>query len=234
MVASFPGSADYAPNSVTATFTITAAVLQVDGLEFQPVGSGNSFTVNNGVYTISSGVQIGFVPAAGQSFVALAELDGNVTIDTNGPHVRRARARSRAVISGTPIPLLTGGLSTTSITSLVNGGLSGLSGDKLTVADTTFTLDSIQLNASGPEIQLQGSIALPSPIGLTVKVNGSNDVDISTSGVSLTGVDASLRAARSPSPARPSTRRSSRSPTPRPARRSRSPGTARSRPASWG
>jgi len=64
-----------------------------------------------------------------------------------------------AVISGTTIPLLNGGLSTTSIVSWVNSGLSTLSGATITVAGTTFTLDSIQLNSSGPEIQLQGSIA---------------------------------------------------------------------------
>ena len=61
------------------------------------------------------------------------------------------------------------------------------------MADTTFTLDSIQLNSSGPEIQLQGSITLPDPIGLTVAVNGSNYVNISSSGgVSLTGFSTSL------------------------------------------
>ena len=95
-----------------------------------------------------------------------------------------------AIISGQTIPLLTAGLGTTSITTLVNQGLSSVSGSSLQVAGTTFTLDSIQLNSSGPEIQLQGSIALP--IGVTVAVNNGNDVNISRSGVSLTGVSASL------------------------------------------
>ncbi len=73
--ASFAGSTDYGQNSVTATFSIAATSAQVDGLEFLPAGSG-SFAVANGVYTSdSAGVQIGFVPAAGETFVALAELE---------------------------------------------------------------------------------------------------------------------------------------------------------------
>ena len=188
VVASFPGSADYAAVSTSLNFTITSGVLQAGGLEFQ-TGDGSAFSVSGGVYTTSAGVQFGFVPASGQSFTPLAELAGNVTINTTALTIAGTGTLS-AVISGTPIPLLSAGLGTTSITTLVNEGLSALSGSEISVAGTTFTLDSIQLNPSGPELQLQGSIALP--IGLTVAVNGNNDVDISSSGVSLTGVTATL------------------------------------------
>src|SRR5262249_34840654 len=55
--------------------------------------------------------------------------------------------------------------------------------------------DTLELSATGnagqPEIQLQGSVALPT-VGLTVAVNGSNFVEITSSGVTLTGVNASL------------------------------------------
>ena len=154
--------------------------------------------MTNGVFTASSGVVFGFVPASGQ-MIALAELDGDVTIDTNTDTTTDPNALTfsgsgtlSAIISGKSISLLTGGLGTTSIVNLVKNGLSQVSSQSIKLAGTDFTLDSIQLNSSGPEIQLQGSIALPKPIGLTVKVDGANDVDISPSGVSLTGVDAAL------------------------------------------
>ncbi len=188
VMASFPGSDDYAAVSTSLGFTVTSGVLQAGGLEFQ-TEDGSAFGVSGGVYTASAGVQFGFVPASDQSFTPLAELDGNVSINTLALTLAGTGTLS-AVISGTPIPLVTAGLGTTSITTLVNEGLSALSGTAIEVAGTTFTIDSIQLNPVGPELQLQGSIALP--IGLTVAVNGSNDVDISSSGVSLTGVTATL------------------------------------------
>ncbi len=73
----------YSSNSVTATFTIEAGVVQSNGLQFEPVGTGNTFSVNNGVYTITTGAEFGFAPAGKAAFVPLAELAGTVTIDTN-------------------------------------------------------------------------------------------------------------------------------------------------------
>ena len=60
--------------------------VKAGGLEFVTV-SGGSFTISGSVYTVSSGVQFGFVPSSG-SFTPLAELDGNVTIDTTRPDRR--------------------------------------------------------------------------------------------------------------------------------------------------
>jgi hypothetical protein len=164
----------------------TASVM-AGGLEF--VTLTGYFSASGGVYSTTGGVELGFVPGSGQSFVPLAQLSGNATVDTNALTVACSGTLS-AIVSGQTIPLLTAGLGTTSIATLVNQGLAHLSGASVQVAGTSFTLDSIQLNSSGPEIQLQGSIALP--IGLTVAVNGMNDVNISASGISLTGVSAAL------------------------------------------
>ena len=131
----------YAAISTSLTFTITNGVLQVDGLEFQ-TADGSAFGVSSGVYTSSALVQFGFVPASGQSFTPLAQLAGNVTIDANALTIAGTGTLS-AIISGTTDPALElrSGLGTTSITTLVNKGLSGLSGSKISVAGTTFTLD---------------------------------------------------------------------------------------------
>ena len=58
----------------------------------------------------------------------------------------------------------------------------------------TFTLERIQLvNSPSLAVHLQGSVALPGVAGLTVAVNGSNSVQIDSSGnVVLTGVDATV------------------------------------------
>ena len=134
------------------------------GLEFVTV-NGN-FTISGSKYTVSSGVQDQASPRDGAGFTPLARLDGSITIDTSTLSLAGSGTLS-TIISRTTIPLLSGGLGTTSITTLVSNGLSSLSGASLTVASTTFTLNSIQLNSTGPEIELQGSIALPEAIGLT-------------------------------------------------------------------
>ena len=64
----------------------------------------------------------------------------------------------------------------------------------MTVAGLNFTLDRLGFNSTGdsgnPLVQLQGSVALPG--GLNLAVNGTNTVNVTTSGFSLTGANASL------------------------------------------
>ena len=154
------------------------------GLEFQTVGTGDSFAISSGVYTVGSGVELGFVPAPGSRSCLWPSSPATLR-STRIPSRSPARGLQARIVGGQSIPLLTAGLTSTSIPNLISQGLSDLSGSSLTVAGTTFTLDSIQFNSNGPEILLQGSVALP--IGVTVAVNGDNDVVISPSGVSLTG-----------------------------------------------
>ncbi|MFM7130997.1 MAG: hypothetical protein ACKO0V_16735, partial [bacterium] len=70
----------------------------------------------------------------------------------------------------------------------------GLAESIMTVAGVNFTLDRIGFATTGdsgkPMVQLQGSVALPG--GLNLAVNGTNTVDIKTTGFSLTGACASL------------------------------------------
>ena len=167
--------------------------VQAGGLQFQAVGGGG-FVVSGNTYTTTANVQVGYVPAAGASFTPLLLLTGTTTVDTSATTVSATGPMS-GILSGTSIGLLDS-LPTTSIASLISTtGISGLSGTSFTVAGVNFTLNTLDLSATGnagqPEILLQGSVALPT-VGLVVAVNGSNFVDITSSGVTLTGVTASL------------------------------------------
>ena len=159
--------------------------IDLGGLRFE---SSTAFAANNGHYTTSSPVQVGYVPSSG-SFIPLMQLTGQVDIDSGALSFSATGAVS-TTISGTSINLLSGGIST-SISSILGTGLPGLSGSSFTVAGTNFTLDSIAFSdtSGSPEIQLQGEVAL---LGMTIAVNGSNDVNISSSGVDLTGLDATV------------------------------------------
>ena len=170
--------------------------VQAGGLQFQAVG-GAGFVVSGNTYTATGDVQVGYVPTGAASFTPLLLLTGTTTVDTSAITVA-ATGPVSGILSGTSIGLL-GSLPTTSIASLISAtGISNQSGASFTVAGVTFTLNTLDLNATGnagqPEILLQGSVALP-VVGLVVAVNGSNFVDITSSGVTLTGVTASLNGA---------------------------------------
>ncbi len=180
--------------SATAPITINnTSDVQTDGLDFKAIGGqfvqsgngGSTYTSNSSV----SDVQVGFVPTGSQAFVPLLDLNGTVTIDTSAETLAATGTVSEA-IDGKSISLLNG-TAAVSISALTSTGLNGLSGLSFPVAGVSFTPDSLALNATGaagqPEIQLQGTLGLPA--GLTVAVNGSNYVDISNSGVSLTGIN---------------------------------------------
>ncbi len=167
-------------------FTAAATGIDLGGLRFQ---SSTGFAENNGHDTTTSPVQVGYTPSSG-SFIPLMQLTGQVDIDTNALSFSATGAVS-TTISGTSINLLSGGIST-SISSIIGAGLPGLSGSSLTVAGTNFTLNSIALSNTNnsPEIQLQGAVSL---LGMTLGVNGANHVNISSSGVDLTGLDATVK-----------------------------------------
>jgi hypothetical protein len=168
----------------------SASVVVADGLEFLASGG---FSAAGTVYSASGDVQVGIAPQTGESFIPLLSLNGSVSVDTTALSLSVTGSVTE-LMSGSALPLFNGSF-TASIPALVGQGISGLSGSSLTVAGTTFSVENIALVANGPSggpaIELQGSIALPG--GLTVNVDGANDVVIDGSGVSLTGVDATLQ-----------------------------------------
>ncbi|MEI8194872.1 MAG: MBG domain-containing protein, partial [Phycisphaerae bacterium] len=189
---------NYAITYMTADFSITSVIVpptdagtevRAGGLVFR-IASG-TFTQSGTVYTSTTAVSIGFIPVSGNPFVALASLSGTTTIDTESLLLSSGAVSS--ILNGT-IPLLPTGFSDASIAQLTGAGIRNLSGSSLTVAQSTFTVNSIAFHPDNglgqPVIQLQGALALP--VGLTVAVDGANDVDISPTGVSLTGVSTAL------------------------------------------
>ena len=174
--------------SAPYSWTTVGGAIGVGGLEFVTL---RPFTAQNSVYTATSQVQVGFIPAVGQTFIPLMNLAGTTTINTSTSTFSNVGTAS-AVITGGSTTLLSAGFPTsTSIASLTGSGVGGLSGSAFTVVDSAFTLNTIALtnqNPSSPEIHLQGSLALSG--GMTGPVNQGNFVDLNSSGISLTGITA--------------------------------------------
>ncbi len=175
IVANTGGSGAVDPHTVNA-----------GGLSFYTSGT---FTSSGSVYTTAGLVQVGFVPATGQSLVPLVELLGTVTLNSSSLTFA-ATGGMNAVVTGTPSTLVNQAIPSSSITALVGAGIQVDQGATLTVAAASFQLSSIALHsATTPEIWLQGSISLGVA---TVAVDGQNHVTESATGVNLTGVNASL------------------------------------------
>ena len=180
-------ASNYAISYVAGSLTVRSTTdLTLGGLLFH--STGGAFTLSGNTQSVTGTVQAGFAPTGGASFVPLAQLTGTVSLDTSSLTMAATGAVS-AIISGTAIPLLSGGLTRSSISSLVGAGLTGLTGTSLTVAGTSFVLSSIAFASSSNTIKLQGSASL---FGMTVNVNGGNYVNINSSGVNLTGVSATV------------------------------------------
>jgi hypothetical protein len=161
------------------------------GLDFRVIGGG-TFTSSGTTYTASAPVQIGYLVAS--TFTPVLGLSGTTTIDTSAlTFSSTGLVTSLVDQSGTP---LLSSISKASIASLTGSGVTGLTGDSFTVAGANFSLSSLTINSSGgtkstPQIQLQGSVALP--VGLSVAVDGPDHfVDIDSTGISLTGISATL------------------------------------------
>ncbi|WP_422930452.1 beta strand repeat-containing protein [Singulisphaera sp. PoT] len=167
---------------------LTASTITVDGLQFVALGG---FTQNGSTYSASGTVSVGFAPGSNNTFTPVLQLTGDVSVDDVANASFSVNGKVSETLTDTPISLFQGSQSF-DIDSLINDGLSQLDGLSFDVAGVGFDLDRIQLvNGGGdvPEIQLQGSLSVA---GLTVTVDGPNSVDISSSGVTLTGVDATL------------------------------------------
>ncbi|MDB5339015.1 MAG: outer rane adhesin like protein, partial [Planctomycetaceae bacterium] len=188
-------------NHVMTTSTFTGAVytivqgtqgstdLDVAGLRFHVVGGGN-FSTAGSLNSATGQVQVGFTPTGGNALTPLATLNGTVSIDTTTLNFSASGAVV-AVIGGTTRTLFDNGVTNINIPNLINSKIAAGGGKSLTVAGSTFTLSSFGFtNTSTPTITLQGNAVLPK--GISVRVDGNNEVDINSSGVSLSGATFSL------------------------------------------
>ncbi|MEI7781468.1 MAG: hypothetical protein WCJ18_06035, partial [Planctomycetota bacterium] len=163
-----------ANTTIVSRFAMQAAAAQtvnsvvVGGLQFQ-----GTFTSQNGVYSTSSAVDVGFAPGSG-TFKSLLQLNGSVSIDSN-QGLFSASGSIDAVASGSTVPLLSGGITNANISALTSTGLPGLSGANVTVKGLSFTLNSLSLlNTNNlPTVRLQGAVSL---YGMSIAVNGANYV----------------------------------------------------------
>jgi hypothetical protein len=182
--------ATFTTNSANLIFTSEMSTINVSGVQFR---SDIGFQVSGSTYSSTGPVYLGYIPANGSSFYKLLELNGNVSIDASALTFSATGALNAAIFSPS-VTLVSGGIKSGSITDLINGKISGLFGSIVTVAGVNFKLDSLGFNSTGdsgkPLVQLQGSVALPG--GLNLAVNGTNTVNVTTSGFSLTGASASL------------------------------------------
>ena len=162
----------------------TVNSVAVGGLQFQ-----GTFTSQNGVYSTSSAVDVGFAPGSG-TFKSLLQLNGSVSIDSN-QGLFSASGSVNAVASGSAVTLLSGGITNANISALTSTGLPGLSGANVTVKGLSFTLNSLSLlnTNSLPTVRLQGAVSL---YGMSIAVNDANYVQINTDGIDLTGVTATV------------------------------------------
>jgi hypothetical protein len=166
------------------------AAFDSHGLTFEAAGP---FQTNGSTTTASGTIEVGLTPPVNSSFTPLISLSAGVTLNDKADPSFSYSGSVDAIVSGTDVPLFQGS-ETVSVDQLLKKGLSEAHGDSVTVAGATFTLDSIvfQNARQGPLVALQGSVMLPGIDGLTIAVNGSNYVDISAAGVSLTGIDGTL------------------------------------------
>jgi hypothetical protein len=184
------GSFTTNPANLSVGVTLTVSTLDTGGVRFV---NDSGFQISGNTYSANSPVYLGYVPANGTSFYKLLELNGNVSVNTSNLTFSASGAIKTASLNSN-VTLVSGGITSGSITSLVSGKIAGLTGSTVTVAGVGFTLDSLGFSPTGDNgnavVQLQGSVALPG--GLNLAVNGTNTVNITASGFSLTGASASL------------------------------------------
>ncbi len=179
-----------ANNAASTSVQVTAAsnVKTLGGLQF--VASAFTTTTTTGGSLISAGTQVQ-VGLASANFKPLVTLDGGIQfIDNNSTGTFTTSGTVTAIVGGQSFQLLDGSYTFHAPNLLGNNGESASGGKGLSVAGVQFTLSSLQLVDDA--INLQGSIAISQLAGLTLDVSGSNHVVISSAGVTLTGVTATI------------------------------------------
>ena len=160
------------------------------------------FVTNDSSFTNLSVVQVGI---AGENFVPSLQLSG-VQFNADNQHFT-ASGEVDGFAGGQPVPLLAnlGGTSSyqfdadsltgggLSLTSLLGGQSATGQAEPVSVAGVDFVLSNLQVTGSG--VELQGNITLPELAGLSVAVSGNDHVVLDSTGVYLSGLDASLASA---------------------------------------
>lgn len=157
------------------------------GLEFVADGFTTKLTDNGTEISATTVVEVGL---ASTSFKPLLTLDGGIKyVDNNASGTFTTFGDVTAVLGSKKTKLLDGS-HTFQVPALLGGGASASGGKTQTVAGVQFTFATIQLTDDA--VKLQGSITIPKLSGLTIDVKDTNYVVINGSGVSLTGVAATL------------------------------------------
>jgi hypothetical protein len=167
--------------------TSSAGDLTVGSVLFRP--EGGTFVPSGSTYTATGPVAVGYAPPQGQAFQPLLILNGSTVVDTAAGTVQSTGAVATA-IDGSGTTLL-GALPLANIAALTGAaGITGLTGSPFAVAGVPFTPSSLGFTngTGGPQLRLQGALALP--VGLTVAVGGTSAVTVGGSGIALTAFTA--------------------------------------------
>jgi hypothetical protein len=166
-----------------------SADLNVGGLQFHVLGGG-TFTTAGSLNSFTGQVQVGFTPTGGNTLVPLVTLNGTISVDASALSFSATGAVT-AVLGGTNRTLFSSGISNVNITQLITQKVTSGGGSNLSVAGSTFTLNSFGFTSSPtPAITLQGTAVLPK--GITIAVTGNNFVQINSSGINLSGASFAL------------------------------------------
>ncbi|WZP00312.1 SdrD B-like domain-containing protein [Isosphaeraceae bacterium EP7] len=162
--------------------------------------SSANFNILGTQYTATGTTQVGFAPTQGEAFTPLVEIDGSVSFDTGSAdstfEIAGSTIRTKLDAGDVLVPLFQGTRSF-NVGDLVGPGVS-LVGDAVSVAGASLAFDEFRFNNPGSidttdsRVQLQGALTLPTFVGLTIEVDDSNYVNVAHSGISLTGVSATL------------------------------------------
>ncbi len=168
---------------------IYAADINLSGLQFH----ANKFqTEDSGISFSTDEVQVGFSPSVGGAFKPLLVLANGVRIDTDPKSASIATNGSVYALEGAGkrFLLYTGAITlpiarlTQKVDVKIRQKKIGGFGFKL----SSFKLATSGLNNSGPpEVRLMGSISFPRVAGLSLKLDTSNYISVSSVGIKLKG-----------------------------------------------
>jgi uncharacterized repeat protein (TIGR01451 family) len=163
------------------------------GLEFMTAGT---FDTNNDVVTTSSPVDVGVNPAPGNSFTPLVSLNSGVQFTLSDPTgTFSTNGAVSAYAGGLTLPLLDAQLHTFQASGLLGSGFFNLASDDINAADLAVAGGNLAvtgLHFAAQELDVQGTLSLPSFAGLSLAVQDNNYVVLNSNGVQLAGLDASL------------------------------------------
>jgi uncharacterized repeat protein (TIGR01451 family) len=174
---------------------LAPATQTYSGLEFMTAGT---FNTNNDVVTTSSPVDVGVNPAQGSGFTPLVSLTSGVQFNLDDPTGTFTTSGAvTAYAGGLSLPLLDAQPHTFQAPGLLSSGFFNLASNDVNGADLSVAGGNLAvtgLHFAAQELDVQGALSLPNLAGLTLAVQDSNYVALTSGGVQLTGLDISLPA----------------------------------------